>query len=130
MPHSDLSIFLLCMLTRFFSFPIHMSVHCLARPLPYLTSTQIYTHLNKLYLAYIISTPRSWHSPVHLSFLTATLLCGDIQPNPGRTLPSNFLICTLNTRSMLTPEHVISPTITILTSSPLLKHGFIAHNTC
>ena len=78
----------------------------LARLQPYLTSIQTYTHLNKLPPAYITSSARSRHSPTHLSFLTTTLLYGDIQPNPGPTFSSNFLICTINTRSMLTPEHV------------------------
>ena len=64
-----------------------------------------YTQLHKLPFAYIISTP--WHSPTHLSFLTATLLLsGDIQLNPGPTLLSNILFSTLNAHSMLTPEHV------------------------
>ena len=67
------------------------------------TSTQTYINLNKLSPAYITSTARSRHSPTHLSLFTATLLlCGDIQPNPGPTHPANLLICTLNTRSMLT----------------------------
>ena len=72
------------------------------------TSTPHHKHtLHKLPLACIISTRRSWHSPIHLSFSTATLLlCGDIQPNPGPTLSSNLLIYTLNARSMLTHEHV------------------------
>ena len=49
---------------------------------------------------------RSRHSPTHLSLLTATLLlCEDIQPNPGPTHPANLLLCTLNTPSMLSPEH-------------------------
>ena len=47
------------------------------------------------------------HSPTHLSLFTATLLlCGDNQPNPGPTHPAKLFIYTLNTRSMLIPEHV------------------------
>ena len=67
----------------------------------------------------------------HLSLLTATLLLGgDIQPNPGSTHPANLLISTLNTRSMLTPEHVTAlndlTDTTNPTSSHILKHGFVA----
>ena len=66
-----------------------------------------YTHLNKLPPEYPTSTARSRNSPTHLPLLTATLLlCGEIQPNPGLTHPANLLICTLKTRSMLSPEHV------------------------
>ena len=107
MPHHNLPIILLCLSTHLSSLPIRSSAHCLARPQPYLTSTQTYIHLNKLPPAYITSTARSRHSPTHHSLLTATLLlCWDIQPNPGPTHPANFLICTLNTRFILTPEHV------------------------
>ena len=68
-----------------------------------------WTVLNKMFRLVIrrTSSARSRHSPTHLSLLTATLLlCGDIQPNSGPTNPANLLICTLSTRSMLTPEHV------------------------
>ena len=72
--------------THLSSLPVRSSAYCHARPQPYLTSTQTYTHLNKLPPAYITSTARSRHSPTHLSLLTAILiLCGDIQPNPGPT---------------------------------------------
>ena len=107
MLHNNLLIILLCLFTHFSSLPVRTSVHCLARPQPYLASTQTYTHLNKLPPAYITFTARSRHSPTDLYLLTATLLlCEDIQPNPGPTHYANLLICTLNTRSMFTPEHV------------------------
>ena len=107
MPHYDLLIVLLCLSTHLSSLPVRSSALCLDRPQPYRTSTQTYIHLNKLPPASITSTARSQHPPTHLSLLTATLLlCGDIQPHPGPTHPANLLICTLNTRSMLTPEHV------------------------
>ena len=107
MPHHNLLIILLCLSTHLSSLPIRSSAHCLARPQPYLTSTQTYIHLNKVLPAYITSTARSRHSPTHLALFTATLLlCGDIQPNPGLTHPANLLIFTLNTRCMLIPKHV------------------------
>ena len=107
MLHHNLLIILLCLLTHLSSLPVRSSAYCHARLQPCLTSTQTYTHLNKLPLAYITSTARSRHSPTHLSLINATLLlCGDIQPNPGPTHPANLHICTLNTRSMLTPKHV------------------------
>ena len=106
MPHHNLLIILLCLSTHLSFLPVRSSVHCLDRPQLHLILTQTYIHLNKLPSAYITSTARSRHSLTHLSLLTATLLlCGDIQPNPGPTHPANLLICTLNTRSMLTPEH-------------------------
>ena len=107
MLHHNLLIILRCLSTHLYSLPVRSSAHCLARSQPYLKSTQTYIHLNKLPPAYITSTARSRHSPTHLSLLTATLLlCGDIKPNRGPTHHANLLICTLNTRSMLTPEHV------------------------
>ena len=106
MPHHNLLIILLCLLTHLFFLPVRSSAHCLARSQPYLTSTQTYIHLNKLPPAYITSTARSRNLPTQLSLLTATLLlCEDVQLNPGPTHPANLLICTLNIRSMLTPEH-------------------------
>ena len=107
MPHHNLLIIRLSLSTNLCSIPVRSAAHCHACPQPYLTSTQTYIHLNKLPPADITSIARSRNSPTHLSLLTATLfLCGDIQPNPGPTHPANLLMCTLNTRSMLTPEHV------------------------
>ena len=107
MPHHNLLIILFYLSTHLSFLLVRSSTHCLARPQPYLISTQTYIHLNKLPSAYITSTARSQHSPTHLYLLTATLLlCGDIQINSGPTHPANLLICTLNTRSMLAPEHV------------------------
>ena len=131
MPHHNLLIILLCLSTHLFFLPVRSSVHCLARSQPYFTSTQTYIHLNKLPPAYITSTAHSRHSPTHLSLLTDTLLlCGNIQPNPGHTHPANLLICTLNTRSMLTHnmlQHSTTlPATTNLTPSHLLKHGSVA----
>ena len=131
MSQQNLLIVLLCLSTHLSSLPIRSSAHCLAHSQPYLTSTRTYIHLNKLPPAYITSTARSRHLPTHLSLLTSTLLlCGDIQPNPGPTHPANLLICTLNTRSMLTPEHVTALNDLTdshnQTSSHLLKHGFVA----
>ena len=131
MPHHNLLIILLCLSTHFSSLPVRSSANCLTRSQPYLTSTQTYIHLNKLPPAYITSTACSRHSPTHLSLFTATLhLCGDIQPKPGPTHPANLLICTLSTRSMLTPDMLPHSTTSLTTTNPksshLLKHGFVA----
>ena len=101
MPHHNLLIILLCLSTHLSFLPVRSSAHCLARPQPYLISTQTYIHLNKLPPEYITSTACSRHSSTHLSLLTATLLlCGDVQPNVRPTHPANLLICTIdNTQS-------------------------------
>ena len=101
---------------------------------PYLTSTQTYIYLNKLPPAYITSTARSRQSPT-LSLFTATLLlCWDIQPNPGPTHPANLLICTVNTRSMLTPEHVTALNDLTDNHKPdiiaLIETWICSYNTC
>ena len=139
--HHNLLIILLCLSTHLSSLPVRSSTHCHARPQPYITSTQTYIHLNKLPPAYITFTARLRNSPTHLSLLSATLLlCGDIQPSPGPAHPANLLICTLNTRSMLTPEHVTAlndltdnhkPDIIALTwirssTTSSHKHGYVA----
>ena len=52
MPHHNLLTILLCLSAHLSSFPVRSSAHLLARPQPYLTSTQAYLHLNKLPPAY------------------------------------------------------------------------------
>ena len=49
-----------------------------------------------------LSTP----NPLSLFHLPTVLLAGDVHLNPGPNLSSNLLLCTLNTRSMLTPLHI------------------------
>ena len=131
MPHHKLFIILFCLSTHLSSLPIRTSDHCLTRPQPCLTSTQTYIHLNKLPSAYKTSTARSRHSPTHLSLLTATLLlCGDIHPiqvpptlQTSSSAPSILALCS--PPNMLTHSKTL-PTTTKLTSSHLLKHGFVA----
>ena len=74
------------------------SLPCSSSILPHLNTN---IHLSK-------QTP-SFPLHAHLFFLTATLLLpslGGHPTQPRSTIPSNLLICTLMTRSMLTPEHV------------------------
>ena len=109
MPHHNLLIILLGLSSHLSSLPVRSSARYLARRQLHLTSTQTYTHLNKLPPAYIISTARSRHSPTHLPLLTATLLlCVDIQPNPGPPTLQTSSSAPSIPAPMLTPEHVIT----------------------
>ena len=131
MPLHNLLIILLCLSTHLSSLPVRTSVHGFARPQPYFTSTQTYTHLNKLPLKYITSTARSRHSPTHLSFLTATLLlCGkfkptEVPPSPQTSSSAPSIPAPCSPVSM--PLHsTTSPTATNPTSSYLPKLEFVA----
>ena len=74
------------------------------------TSHNHYSHLNYLPLC-SLGRPRrtsflSPPNPISLFHFSTVLLAGDLHLNPGPNPPCNLLLCTLNTRSRLTPVHI------------------------
>ena len=83
-----------------------ISSHCLVCRVSVFTSTQQYSCLNKLPLAFFITPHHSRFTLFHLPLLVSILaLCGDIHTNPGPPTPS-FSLCTYNIRSLLSNDHI------------------------
>ena len=81
--------------------------HCLVCLVTLSTSTQQYSYLIKLPLAFFITRRRSRFTSLHLPLLISTLaLCGDIHSNPGPPVLSSFSLCTYNIRSLLSNDHI------------------------
>jgi len=93
-----------------FSYPhLHLSIpfHTACRQYSYITRTS-FTVLS------IATCPCTYrcHNPFLLAFL---LLWGDIELNPG---PTNFTVCTLNIRSILTDSHSAALSGLIVSNHP------------
>ena len=88
-----------------YSRPSPTSSHSLC-PVSLSTSTQQYSCVNKLPLAFFIIPRRSRFTSHHLPLLVSILaLCGDIHANPGPSARFSSL-CTYNIRSLISNDHI------------------------
>ena len=108
MPHHNLLIILLCLSTHLSSLPVRSIVSplpCSSSTLPHI-NTNIYPSKQTPFCIHNFHC--TFTSLANSSFFTHrhTATLWGYSSNPGPTHPANLLICTLNTHSMLTPEHV------------------------
>ena len=90
--------------------PSPISSHCLVCPVSLSTSTQQYFYLNKLPLAFFITSITPWRSrftSLHLPLLVSILaLSGDIHTNSDPPALSSFSLYTYNICSLLSNDHM------------------------
>ena len=87
--------------------PSPISSHCLVWHVFLFISTQHYSCLNKLPLAFFITPRRSRFTSLHLPLLVSILaLCDDIHINSGPSALSSYSLCIYNIRSLLSIDHI------------------------
>ena len=86
--------------------PSPITSHCLVYPVSLSTSTQQYSYLIKLPLAFFITPRHSQFTSLHLLLVSILALCGDIHKNPDHPALSSFSLCTYNIHSLLSNDHI------------------------
>ena len=95
-----------------------ISSHCLVCSVFLSTSTQQYSYLNKLPLAFLITPRRLQFTSLHLPLVSILVLSGDIHTSLSPPALSSFSLCTYNICSLLSNDHIYALNDLIETHQP------------